>query len=136
MPYSFDFERALRHAAQLHRRQHRKGTNIPYITHLLAVAGLVAEYGGTEEEVVGALLHDTVEDTSATVEDIRSWYGDEVAKIVERCSDTDVTPKPPWHERKEAYVERIQVAPTGSLLRRDRETNMTSNRAARLHKHA
>lgn len=110
MPYSFDFERALQHAAQLHRRQHRKGSNIPYITHLLAVAAIVGEYGGSEEEVIGALLHDTVEDTPATVEDIRDWYGYEVAKIVDGCSDTDVTPKPPWPERKKAYVERIREA--------------------------
>lgn len=116
MPYSFDFERALQHAAQLHRRQHRKGSDIPYVTHLLAVAAIVGEYGVSEDEVIGALLHDAVEDTPVTIEDVRGWYGDEVANIVQGCSDTDVLPKPPWQERKEAYVEHVRDAPRSVRL--------------------
>jgi (p)ppGpp synthase/HD superfamily hydrolase len=116
LPYSYDFERALQHAAQLHRRQHRKGSDVPYVTHLLGVAAIAGEYGGTEEEVIGALLHDALEDTPVTTEDLQGWYGDEIAKIVEGCSDTDVIPKPPWLERKKAYVEHIGNAPRSVRL--------------------
>ena len=62
MTYGERFEEALRYAARLHRAQMRKGTNIPYVTHLLAVAAIVGENGGTEDEVIAALLHDAVED--------------------------------------------------------------------------
>jgi (p)ppGpp synthase/HD superfamily hydrolase len=102
VPYTEKFERALDYAARLHKYQCRKGTSIPYITHLLAVASLVGENGGTEEEVVAALLHDAPEDQGgeATLEDIRTNFGDEVAKTVDGCTDTYEDPKPPWRERK------------------------------------
>ena len=58
MPYGEKFEEALTYAARLHRDQTRKATGIPYVTHLLAVAAIVGENGGTEDEVVAALLHD------------------------------------------------------------------------------
>jgi (p)ppGpp synthase/HD superfamily hydrolase len=79
----------------------RKGTIVPYVTHLLAVAAIVGENGGTEDEVIGALLHDAVEDQGgvATREEIRERFGDSVATIVDGTSDTDVIPKPPWEER-------------------------------------
>ena len=62
MPYGERFEEALLYAARLHRDQTRKGTGVPYVTHLLAVAAIVGETGGTENEVVAALLHDAPED--------------------------------------------------------------------------
>src|SRR3712207_4154855 len=62
MPYTKRFEDALLYAPRLHRDQTRKGTGIPYVTHLLAVAAIVGENGGTEDEVISALLHDAVED--------------------------------------------------------------------------
>ena len=104
--YGERFEEALVHAAGLHRDQTRKGTDIPYVTHLLAVASIVGENGGTEDEVVAALLHDAIEDTPETKRSLAARYGPAVAEIVADCSDTDVTPKPPWKERKEAYVAR------------------------------
>jgi (p)ppGpp synthase/HD superfamily hydrolase len=113
MPYGEKFDRALLYASRLHRDQVRKGTSTPYITHLLAVASIVGENGGTEGEVVAALLHDAPEDQGgeATLEDIRARFGDEVAKIVDGCTDTYENPKPPWRERKERYLAHLAGAP-------------------------
>ena len=96
-------------AAELHRTQTRKGTKIPFISHLLAVAALVIEAGGDEDMAIAALLHDAVEDQGGrpTLERIRAQFGTNVAEIVEACSDTDVTPKPPWKARKEDYLAEI-----------------------------
>jgi (p)ppGpp synthase/HD superfamily hydrolase len=107
--YGEKFERALEYASRLHRDQYRKGTRVPYMTHLLAVAAIVGENGGTENEVVAALLHDAPEDQGgeATLEDIRARFGDEVAEIVAGCTDTYEDPKPPWRERKEKYVTHL-----------------------------
>jgi len=99
-------------AARLHARQTRKGTNIPYIAHLMAVAGLVLENGGDEEETIAALLHDAVEDQggAATREEIRRRFGDRVVEIVDGCTDSDKVPKPPWRARKEAFLSRLPYA--------------------------
>jgi (p)ppGpp synthase/HD superfamily hydrolase len=108
-----DFESALKFASRLHAKQTRKGSDAPYVSHLLAVAAIVLEHGGTEKEAVAALLHDAVEDQGgqATLVEIRRRYGKRVAGIVAACSDTDQLPKPPWHERKEAYVKRLRSEP-------------------------
>jgi (p)ppGpp synthase/HD superfamily hydrolase len=100
----------------LHKDQYRKGTRIPYVTHLLAVAAIVGENGGTEDEVVAALLHDAPEDQGgeSTLEDIRTLFGDEVAQIVAGCTDTYEDPKPPWRNRKERYLAHLASA-SGSV---------------------
>ena len=118
MPYTEKFENALEYAARLHRDQRRKGTDIPYINHLLAVASLVGENGGTEDEVIAALLHDGPEDQGGlpTLEDIRANFGDEVAEIVDGCTDTYQDPKPPWRERKERYLAHLAGAPDSVRL--------------------
>ena len=112
MSYGDKLQRALVFASRLHGDQYRKGTRIPYITHLLAVAAIVGENGGTENEVVAALLHDAPEDQGglATLEDIRDRFGDQVAEIVEGCTDTYEDPKPPWRERKESYLAHLAGA--------------------------
>ena len=106
------FEQALVYAARLHAAQVRKGTEVPYVSHLLAVASLVLDDGGDEDEAIAALLHDAVEDQggAARLEDIRRRFGSRVADIVEGCSDTDAAPKPPWRGRKEAYIARLSTA--------------------------
>lgn len=103
------FNEALNFAIHLHSAQKRKGTEIPYVSHLLIVAGLVLEYGGSEEEAIAAVLHDAVEDQGGrpTLERIRRLFGGAVADIVEGCSDTDVEQKPDWQPRKEAYLARL-----------------------------
>lgn len=113
MSYGEKFEEALLYAARLHRDQTRKGTNAPYVTHLLAVAAIVGENDGTEDEVVAALLHDAPEDQGGKerLEDIRTRFGEVVAEIVDGCVDAYGEPKPAWRPRKERYVERMASAP-------------------------
>ena len=112
MKLSTRFEEVLVFATQLHAGQTRKGTTIPYISHLLAVTAIVLEHGGDEDEAIAALLHDSIEDQggASTREEIRSRFGDRVVEIVDGCTDTDVMPKPPWRVRKEAYITHISVA--------------------------
>ena len=112
MSYGPRFDDALVYASQLHREQIRKGSGVPYVTHLLAVAAIVGEHGGSEDEVIAALLHDAVEDQGGQprLEEIRARYGEDVAAIVWGCTDADTVPKPPWRERKEAYVAHLAEA--------------------------
>jgi (p)ppGpp synthase/HD superfamily hydrolase len=118
MTLSARFEEALALATRLHAGQVRKGTSIPYVTHLLAVASLVLEHGATEDEAIAALLHDAVEDQGgeATLEEIRRRFGDTVADIVDGCTDARTTPKPPWRGRKEAYIAHLRQAPAAVRL--------------------
>jgi (p)ppGpp synthase/HD superfamily hydrolase len=106
------FHDAVSYAVRLHANQLRKATDTPYISHLLAVAGLAMEYGATEDEAIAALLHDAVEDQGGkpTLEEIRRRFGDTVAAIVDGCTDTDQQPKPPWRERKQAYIDHVRHA--------------------------
>jgi (p)ppGpp synthase/HD superfamily hydrolase len=107
------FEEALAFAARLHARQRRKGTDVPYVAHLLAVTALVLEAGGDEDEAIAALLHDAVEDQGGapTLAAIEQRFGPRVAGIVAACSDTDETPKPPWRARKERHLAHLRTAP-------------------------
>lgn len=111
------FAEAQAYAFHLHANHTRKGSNIPYIAHLLAVTALVLEDGGDEDQAIAALLHDAVEDCGGweRLEDIRQKFGDHVAMIVELCTDAFTTPKPPWRERKEMYIGHIQEAPVEVL---------------------
>ncbi len=112
MSYGEKFERAVVYAARVHGDHYRKGTHIPYVTHLLAVAAIVGENDGTENEMVAALLHDAPEDRGgeARLEGIRLRFGDAVAEIVAGCTDTYADPKPPWRERKERYLAHLAGA--------------------------
>jgi len=116
MAYTERFEEALAHAARLHKTQTRKGSETPYINHLLAVAAIVGENGGTEDEVIAALLHNAIEDTDETKESLSERFGENVAEIVEGCSDADAIPKPPWKVRKETYIAHIKTAPPSALV--------------------
>jgi (p)ppGpp synthase/HD superfamily hydrolase len=106
------FEEALVFAARLHACQVRKGSGIPYIAHLLGVTELVLQDGGDEDQAIAALLHDAVEDQGGheTLATIRARFGDRVARIVEGCTDAYTQPKPPWQERKEAYIAHLRQA--------------------------
>jgi (p)ppGpp synthase/HD superfamily hydrolase len=101
----------------------RKGTPIPYIAHLLAVAATVLEYDGSEDMAIAALLHDAVEDQGGEprLSDIRNRFGDRVADIVRSCSDTVVNSsarqqKEDWHTRKKRYVEHLNLVDQDTLL--------------------
>ena len=112
------FVEAMAYAAEKHGTQTRKGSDIPYLGHLLSVAGYVIEADGTETEAIAALLHDAAEDQGGeeTLAEIREKFGDDVASIVAECSDTFETPKPPWRERKENYVDHLSEASDGAML--------------------
>jgi (p)ppGpp synthase/HD superfamily hydrolase len=107
------FDAALVYAAQLHANQVRKGSGVPYISHLLSVAALVLEDGGDEDEAIAALLHDAIEDQGGakTREEIRQHFGERVVSIVDGCTEDETLPKPPWKERKLNYLEKMHLAP-------------------------
>jgi hypothetical protein len=111
------FAEALTYAFDAHWGQPRKGISVPYVSHLLAVAALVLEDGGDETDAIAALLHDAVEDSGgpARLADIQNRFGPGVAGIVEVCSDTDKTPKPPWRVRKEKHLAHLRTAPARAL---------------------
>ena len=104
------FEQALIYATQLHANQTRKVDKIPYISHLMSVSALILEAGGSEDEAIAGLLHDAVEDQGgkATREEIRQKFGETVVEIVDGCTETDITPKPPWKQRKIDYIDNIR----------------------------
>jgi HD domain len=106
---SVRFEQALVLAAQTHSTQIRKGSTVPYISHLLMVAALVLDHGGDEDASIAALLHDAVEDQGGAPvqERITGLFGGMVGSIVAACTDSSNTPKPPWRERKEAHLRRV-----------------------------
>lgn len=106
------FEAALVYATQLHSQQIRKGSGVPYISHLLSVAALVLEDGGSEDEAIAALLHDAIEDQGGDKirQAIREKFGEKVVNIVNGCTDAEVIPKPPWKQRKQQYIERMRHA--------------------------
>jgi (p)ppGpp synthase/HD superfamily hydrolase len=112
------FVDAIQYAMEKHGRQTRKGSDIPYLGHLLSVAGLVIDADGTETQAIAALLHDAAEDQGgeATLAEIREKFGTEVAAIVDECSDTFETPKPPWRERKENYIRHLPGASDDAIL--------------------
>lgn len=116
--FSERFDEALRFASALHRSQTRKGSDIPYISHLMAVSALVIEYGGNEDQAIAALLHDAAEDQGGepTLHAIESRFGSTVARIVADCTDAWIEPKPPWRQRKEAYLAALSHKPESSLL--------------------
>lgn len=109
------FSEALAWAADLHRHQVRKGSDIPYFAHLLSVAALVLEHGGDEELAIAAVLHDAVEDQGGqpVLEEIGRRFGARVADIVLGVSDSVTakgTVKAPWRDRKEKYLVHFAEA--------------------------
>ena len=104
--------RAIGYAADAHGDQVRKGTRVPYLSHLLAVAALTMEHGGTTAQCQAAALHDVVEDCGGQprLDDVRATFGDDVAEMVAALSDATHPagePKPPWRPRKEAYLQHL-----------------------------
>lgn len=118
MHTSARFNEALVYASELHAAQRRKGSGAPYIAHLLGVTAIVLEHGGSEDEAIGALLHDAVEDQGGAprLAEIRQRFGPVVAEIVDGCTDSDTMPKPPWRERKEAYIAHLPNAGRSAQL--------------------
>jgi (p)ppGpp synthase/HD superfamily hydrolase len=116
---------AFAYALELHPTQVRKqakgdkkADGIPYISHLMMVSALVLEHGGSETEAIAALLHDGPEDAGGrdTLEQIRTRFGDDVAGIVETCTDTFEDPKPAWWPRKNAYHDALRRGSDSAIL--------------------
>ncbi len=119
MMLSKRFNDAVAFAASAHAGQTRKGTQIPYITHPLSVAGLVLEFGGDEEQAIAGLLHDVVEDCGVELVTLADRFGIRVAAIVEGCTDgapDEHGRKAPWLERKERYLSDLADEPDDTLL--------------------
>lgn len=112
------FTEALEYARAHHEADLRKGTEIPYLAHLLAVCAIVLENGGGETEALGGLLHDVVEDGGgvSALREIEERFGTDVAAIVEGCSDTTAAVKEDWPVRKERYLAHLESAPAPVLL--------------------
>ncbi|HEY6761387.1 MAG TPA: HD domain-containing protein [Baekduia sp.] len=116
------FDAALHYATRHHARQLRKGTPIPYAAHVLAVASLVLEMHGDEDEAIGGLLHDVVEDGGGrrALAEIEAAFGSAVAALVAANSDT-LDPKDDagggagWYARKSAYVDGFPAKSPAAL---------------------
>ncbi len=110
--YSARMDEAMNLTVSSFRGKFRKGTTIPYLTHLLAVAAMVGEGGGDEDQIIAALLHDWLEDIpGAQASLLEDKFGLRVRRLVEALSDTVVQPKPPWRERKERYIAHLYDEP-------------------------
>jgi len=101
-------EKALQLASKLHEGQYRKNTDIPYITHPVAVGMLLVKNGYSEEIVAAGILHDTVEDTPITLEEIKKEFGENIAEIVEGSSEPNKSLS--WKERKEHTIDFLKTA--------------------------
>jgi hypothetical protein len=115
------FTEAMALARDVHCRDVRKGTEIPYLSHLMSVSALVLEHGGSEDQAIAGLLHDAAEDHGgqSMIDTIRVRFGDDVAAIVAACTDSlteDPHHKLPWWLRKVAYVDHLESADSDALL--------------------
>jgi (p)ppGpp synthase/HD superfamily hydrolase len=113
------FSSAVALALDLHRAQKRKVSGTPFVAHLFRVAGTVLEHGADEDTAIAAVLHDAIEDQGGPKarDIIRDRFGARVVNIVDECSDTDETPKPPWRERKERYLAHLaKASPSARMI--------------------
>ena len=99
--------RAIEFATIKHQGQYRKGTKTPYIVHPMEVMYILSQNGCGEEIVVAGILHDTLEDTKTTREELEYYFGPKVAEMV-ACETEDKTKS--WHERKQATIDRLKSA--------------------------
>jgi len=116
--YTHRFVEAVQAALLMHAHQPRKGTTIPYASHLLGTCSIALDYGANEDEAIAALLHDAIEDVhyAPGAREAVEGFGPEVLRIVEACSDSETAPKPPWPQRKAAYLEHLGEADRSVLL--------------------
>lgn len=133
-PYSVRFERALRRAAGWHRDQTRKGSAIPYLTHLVAVAMILDRHGFDEDAQIAGLLHDAHEDAKIPIARIAEEFGPVVAEVVAACSEqkTDASGRDrPWRVRKQEHLDHLGSMPglAKAVILADKLHNLTSMRA-------
>ncbi len=111
--FSRKIQEAVAFAEKAHRKQKRKGSDIPYIVHPLCVAMIISKLGGDEDLICGALLHDVVEDCNVSFSEIRNHFGERVESLVAEVTESDASS---WEERKAKAEEKIKGASEGSLL--------------------
>lgn len=117
--YSYRIELALRAATILHKDQVRKGSvPIPYVSHLFAVAMIVADYTQDEDVIIATLLHDTLEDTDYTAEELQDDFGGKVRELVESVTEPQDTEfqSLSWRSQKEHYAKLLRKAPQEALI--------------------
>ncbi len=117
--YTYKVEQAIKAAALLHQDQLRKGAvPLPYVTHLVAVMLIVRDYTDAEATLVAALLHDTLEDTDYSAEELKADFGDEVANIVLTLTEPerDGEKKTPWLEVKKIYAQQLKRGPKEAVV--------------------
>lgn len=103
--------RAIIYATKAHAGQMRKGTNLPYIVHPMEALAIVATMTDDPEMLAAAVLHDVVEDTAVTTDDVRREFGDRVAALVAVDTNAPRTPDSTWRSRKQAAMDRLAAAP-------------------------
>lgn len=117
MHYSYRIEQAIRASAILHKDQVRKGeVPYPYVTHTFAVAMITADYTDNEDVIVAALLHDTLEDTDYTRDELREDFGGTVLTLVESVTRQDTNTKEDWIEAKKRYIKQLKNASPDALI--------------------
>ena len=117
--YSYRVEQAIRAAAVLHKNQLRKGSMpFPYITHLVATAFTLLDYTKDEDVIIAALLHDTLEDTDYTIDELQEDFGGKVREIVEAVTEPKSTPenRVSFKDRKRIYAEQLKKGPIEAVL--------------------
>lgn len=112
------FIEAVRVALEMHAAQLRKGTTIPYASHLLGTCSIALDYGANEDQAIAAVLHDAIEDVhyAPGARDAVAAFGDEVLRLVLACTDAEEEPKPLWRPRKETYIAHLAHADAAVLL--------------------
>lgn len=109
------FDKAVQFATEAHRGTERRGKGYPYIIHPMEAAAIVATMTNDQEMLAAAVLHDTVEDTDVTIEQIRELFGDRVAELVQHETaplDDSLT----WREKKTAQLKQLAEAPRDSKI--------------------
>ena len=117
--YSYRVEQAIRAAAVLHKDQLRKGSMpFPYVTHLVATAFTLIDYTRDEDVIIAALLHDALEDTDYTIDELQEDFGGRVREIVETVTEPRSTPekKITWHDKKRIYAKQLKKGSNEALL--------------------
>ncbi|MEZ6141696.1 MAG: HD domain-containing protein [Zavarzinella sp.] len=112
------FDLALLFTSRIHRKQSRKGTNVPYISHLLSVCALVLEHGGNEDQAIAALLHDAPEDQGGQgiLDRIQHTFGSKIAALVAACGEPVELNGASWRERKTAFISALEYVPMDAQL--------------------
>ena len=112
-------DRAIVFAVQAHAGTERRGKGFPYIVHPMEAMEIVATMTNDQEMLAAAALHDTIEDTDTTIEQIKSEFGDRVAALVASESEDrekGISKEESWHARKQAVIERLANAPLDSKI--------------------